>query len=163
MELLKLPAGRLATVFYKDEPQQHTRKTVTDSPTPPDMEKGSLDPALHPVLSGRSRRSGRSLQNQLDSKSQAFAWKDISLDIKTNEGTKRLLDSMDGEYAIRRVRSTTDVHNRLGHAGSADGFNGCIWSWQGNSIRIMQLAKLSISDHTSKHFGWTLDRRHNDR
>jgi len=101
MELHKLPAGRLATVFYKDEPQQHTRKTATESSIPADMEKGSSDSALHPVLSGRSRRSGRSLQNQLDRKGQAFAWKNVSLDIKTKEGTKRLLDSMDGEHGIR--------------------------------------------------------------
>jgi len=96
MELLKLPAGRLATVFYKDEPQEHTWKTAEESSTPADMEKGSSDSALRPVFSGRSRRSGRSLQNQ------AFAWKDVSLDIKTNKGTKRLLDSMDGEHAICR-------------------------------------------------------------
>lgn len=102
MELLKLPAGRLATVFYKDEPQQHTWKTAEESSTPADMEKGSSDSALRPVFSGRSRRSGRSLENQLDRKGQAFAWKDVSLDIKTNGGTKRLLDSMDGELAICR-------------------------------------------------------------
>ena len=99
MELLKLPAGRLATVFYKDEPRQNSEETTMEAHILPDAEKGTSDSVLHPVFSGRSRRSGNSVQNQLDRKGQAFAWKDVSLDIKTNEGTKRLLDSMDGKHA----------------------------------------------------------------
>ena len=127
MELLKLPAGRLATVFYKDEPQQRSGPTATDSSTPADEEKGHSDSVLHPVFSGRSRRSGRSLQDQLDRKGQAFAWKDVSFDIKTSEGTKRLLDSIDGEHSHAVVPAVSDGQSRMGYAGSADGSDGCIW------------------------------------
>lgn len=98
MELHKLPAGRLATVFYKDEPQSHSIENSTEMPAPSDVEKGTPDSVLQQVFSGRSKRRSNSLQNQLDRKGQAFAWKDVSLDIKTKEGTKRLLHSMDGEH-----------------------------------------------------------------
>lgn len=41
-------------------------------------------------------------QDQLDRKEHAFAWKNISLNIKTNDGKKSLLDGMDGELEVQR-------------------------------------------------------------
>ena len=98
MEILKLPAGRLATVFYKNEPRQY-QDARTDMPS--EMEKGSSDDTLQSIVPEKSRRSARNLQDQLDRKGHTFAWKNISLDIKTGDGKKRLLDGMDGELAMQ--------------------------------------------------------------
>ncbi len=102
MEILKLPAGRLATVYFKDTPQEHhDDDAVAKSDRPSLMEKGNSDQTLRPIVPERSRRSTRNIHDQLDRKGHAFAWKNITLDIKTNDGKKRLLDGMSGESAIQ--------------------------------------------------------------
>ena len=100
MEILKLPAGRLATVYYKNEPQEYQDEVVAKSDMPSKMEKGSSDETLQTIVPERSRRSARDPQDQLERKGHAFAWKSISLDIKTSEGKKRLLDNMDGKLVM---------------------------------------------------------------
>lgn len=102
MEILKLPAGRLATVFYKNEPQEHQNDDVAKVEMPSKMEKGSSDETLQTIAPERSRRSTRNLQEQLDRKGHTFAWKNISLDIKTSDGKKRLLDGIDGRLAMQK-------------------------------------------------------------
>ena len=102
MELLKLPAGRLATVFYKNEPQEPQCLAVEKPSMPSDVEKGSSDEELPPILAERSRRSGKASQDQMDRKGHAFAWKNISLDIKVDEGKKRLLDNLDGQLLNKK-------------------------------------------------------------
>ena len=101
MEIFKLPAGRLATVFYKNEPREYQDHIVAKSDLPSEMEKGSSDDTLQSIVPEKSRRSARNLQDQLDRKGHTFAWKDISLDIKTGEGKKRLLNGIDGESAMQ--------------------------------------------------------------
>ena len=100
MEILKLPAGRLATVFYKNEPQEYRDDTVAKAYIPSEVEKGSSDVTVRRIAPERSRRSARNQQDQLDRKGHVFAWKNIALDIKTSNGKKRLLDGMDGELPI---------------------------------------------------------------
>ena len=100
MEIFKLPAGRLATVFYKNEPQEYHDDIVAKPDVPSETEKGNPDGTLQTIIPERSRRSARNLQDQLDRKGHTFAWKNISLDIKTGDGKKRLLDGMDGESAM---------------------------------------------------------------
>ena len=100
MEILKLPAGRLATVFYKNEPSEYRDDVVAKSDLPSEMEKGSSDETLQTIAPERSRRSARNLQYQLDRKGHAFAWKNISLEIKTSDGKKCLLDCISGESAM---------------------------------------------------------------
>lgn len=102
MEILKLPAGHLATVFYKNEPKEYLDGAVATSDMPSEMEKGSSEETLHAIVPEKSRRSARSLRDQLDRKGHAFAWNNISLDIKTSGGKKRLLDGVDGELAMSR-------------------------------------------------------------
>ena len=99
MEIFKLPAGRLATVFYKNEPRKYQDDVVAKSDMPSEMEKGGSE-TLQTIVPERSRRSARNLQDHLDRKGHTFAWKNISLDIKTGDGKKRLLDGMDGELAM---------------------------------------------------------------
>ena len=101
MEIFKLPAGRLATVFYKEEPQEYQDSDIPKSDLPSEMEKGKSDGTLKRIRPARSRRSTRNIIDQIDRKGHTFAWKNISLDIKTDHGRKRLLDGMDGEFATQ--------------------------------------------------------------
>ena len=108
MEILKLPAGRLATVFYKNEPQEHQNDDVAKVDMPSKMEKGSSDETLQTIAPQRSRQSARNLQEQLDRKGHTFAWKNISLDIKTSDGKKRLLDGIDGKVGNAKMNYITE-------------------------------------------------------
>ena len=101
MEIFKLPAGRLATVFYKKEPQEYQDGVLPESDLPSEMEKGKSDETLQPIFSTKSRRSTRNIEDQLDRNGHSFAWKNISLDIKIDHGKKRLLDRVDGELATQ--------------------------------------------------------------
>ena len=101
MEIFKLPAGRLATVFYKNEPQEYQEDIAAKPDVPSEIEKGRSDNTLQSIVPERSRRSARNLQDQLDRKGHTFAWKNMSLDIKTGDGKKRLLDGIDGESAMQ--------------------------------------------------------------
>ena len=127
-ELLKVPAGRLATVFYKSVPQNHLLEKSTASS---DLEKG-VDELQPPIVLERSRRSGRSMRDPLDRKGQYFAWKDLCLDIKVQEGQKRLLEDVDGKFnaAAGFSRLKIDHEDRLGRSRADDSFDGRIWSWK---------------------------------
>lgn len=102
MEMLKLPAGRLATIFYKAEPQEFVYEKST---TPSDGESGAVDEDVPPITV-QSRQSGTSRRHFLDGEGHVFAWKNICLDIKSGEAKKSLLDNVDGKlfYAIFVVR-----------------------------------------------------------
>ena len=95
MERLKLPAGRLATVFYKIQPQNtgSARASVSG-----DVEKGTSDDTSAPISIERSRRSVRTPQDILSRKDHAFAWRNITLDLNVNGTHKRLLDGVDGKF-----------------------------------------------------------------
>ena len=101
MEIFKLPAGRLATVFYKKEPEEYQDSVVSRSDLPSEMEKGKSDETLQPIRPARSRRSTRNRVDQIHSKGHTFAWKNISLDIKADHSRKRLLDRIDGQLAAQ--------------------------------------------------------------
>ncbi|KAI0023474.1 ABC transporter PeaB1 [Xylariomycetidae sp. FL0641] len=90
MERYKLPAGRLATIFYKAEPHQVASLTGSDMS---DKEKGSTNdqdyppkgPQVESDLHTVSSHNGRSL-----------AWTNITLDLKTKGEEKRLLNNLNG-------------------------------------------------------------------
>ena len=131
MELLKLPAGRLATIFYKTEPQNLAFEKAV---IPSDIEKGgSSDDTLPPVVESRSKRSRKFSQDLLDRKGHVFAWKNITLDIKVDKEQKRLLDNVDGELiSIPRFRATkTEYCRRLGSSRTVDGSDGHVGGWKG--------------------------------
>ena len=129
MELLKLPAGRLATVFYNIEPS---------TPMSSDIEKGNPDETLPPIAVKESRGSATWSQDQSDRKGHNFAWKNISLDLKVNGEQRRLLENIDGELPgnIEYLRTTVDPWSRLGDQGSNDSTDGCVWSRKGRAILI---------------------------
>lgn len=93
MEMLKLPAGRLATVFYKAEPQDFISEKNS---TPFDSETGSADEDQPPV-NVHSRQTVMPPGDLLDQEGHVFAWKDICLRINSGGTEKRLLDNVDGK------------------------------------------------------------------
>jgi ATP-binding cassette subfamily G (WHITE) protein 2 (SNQ2) len=99
MEMLKLPAGRLATIFYKAEPQDFASEKNS---TPSDAESGAVDEGLPPITV-QSRQSGTSRRHILGVEGHVFAWKNICLDIKSGEAKKRLLDNLDGKSSLRHL------------------------------------------------------------
>ena len=130
MEFLRVPAGRLATVFYKTEPQG---LTSNQSSLPFDVEKANSDETLPPITQEKSKRSARISRELSDTKGHAFAWKNISLDIKVNGDRKRLLDGIDGKLSYFKGCATFFNHwDRLCKQRSNDRFDGCIGSWEGD-------------------------------
>ena len=96
MERFKPAAGKLATVFYKQGTlgdQQPPLKTDVESPedksepqsmTDTDRSWSEKDPTPRDVTSALSRVKAE----------HAFVWKDLSLEIKTESQTKRLLNNV---------------------------------------------------------------------
>ena len=95
MELLKLPAGRLATVFYKNEPQESQSLAMETFLESSNTEKASSEETLPPLIEKASRRSAK--QVQMETKRHAFAWKNLTLDLKLGDGKQRLLENVDGK------------------------------------------------------------------
>lgn len=87
MEHYKLPAGRLATIFYKTEPRR--LKTETDS-CGSDQEKGSMNPDVPPMPTSTHTHSVS------DHNGRTLAWKNLTLELKTGSGMTRLLDNLSG-------------------------------------------------------------------
>lgn len=89
MELYRVPAGRLATIFY-NSPQRFFKRDQSDS------EKGKHDDSVPPTPqhNGLTQtvsdvvRHGRTL-----------GWRNVSLELKLKEGTRSLLDNIDGNRA----------------------------------------------------------------
>ena len=92
MEMLKLPAGRLATVFYKADPKE---LVAAKSSASSDPEKGEVDTDSPPFLSPNTQSAA--LHKGLSRREEhVSAWKDISVDIEVGGSEKRLLDNIDG-------------------------------------------------------------------
>ncbi len=93
MERLKLPAGRLATIFYRVEPED---SSFDKSSVSSDSEKGIVDEDIHPITV-RSRNSIPPSKEFMDREGHVFAWRDICLNIGSGGEKKRLLDNVDGK------------------------------------------------------------------
>ncbi|KAF2181432.1 ABC transporter [Zopfia rhizophila CBS 207.26] len=91
MELFKTPAGRLATVFFKAKPGEFAQSSDSDS----DTEKGKVDDTAPPITQQISSRL-RHTRSTVEAEDHAFAWNNITLDLKTKDGEKRLLDNLSG-------------------------------------------------------------------
>ncbi|KAL1878531.1 hypothetical protein VTK73DRAFT_7872 [Phialemonium thermophilum] len=97
MERYKLPAGRLATVFFKAEPDEIRVKspgTSSDS----DREKGEVDGDAPPLTQPHSRasRASRQVSAMSQHPRRPLVWHDLSLDVKVKGESRRLLDHLDG-------------------------------------------------------------------
>lgn len=96
MEMLKLPARRLATIFYKAEPQEFVSEKSTALSG---VESGAVHEDVPPITV-QSRQSGTSRRHFLRGEGPVFAWKNICLDVKSGEAKKRLLDNLDGKSSL---------------------------------------------------------------
>ncbi|KAL1636602.1 hypothetical protein SLS56_001187 [Neofusicoccum ribis] len=86
MERYKLPAGRLATVFYKTEPRAGVSER---SSLASDSEKSGMDDDVPPVA-----RVAVKAQAVSSHDGRTLAWKNIGLELKVHDETKRLLDDL---------------------------------------------------------------------
>ncbi|KAF2135661.1 uncharacterized protein K452DRAFT_322935 [Aplosporella prunicola CBS 121167] len=91
MERYKLPAGRLATIFYKGEPKIFT--SGASSPVS-DPEKTVSDEDVPPITRGAAK--GQAWESVSSHNGRTLAWKDLSLELKVDNETKRLLDNISG-------------------------------------------------------------------
>lgn len=101
MERYKLPAGRLATIFYKAEPKAVA--SVASSSTS-DNEKGGLDEDVPPRSADLV--TAQALQAVSSHDGRVLAWKNIVLELKVHGKVKRLLDGISGK--TRRTPRTPD-------------------------------------------------------
>lgn len=90
MEHYKLPAGRLATIFYKAKPKEVVSEVSSEAS---DHEKGGLDPDVPPIGLVASRAPSQSVSSH---SGRTLAWRNITLELKVDGQVKRLLDGLDG-------------------------------------------------------------------
>ncbi|KAI1819611.1 ABC transporter [Xylaria intraflava] len=95
MEFYKLPAGRLATIFYKTEPKAVAKVSATSSDIS-DGEKGGVTEDVPPEGSMGILPADTPLNLVSNHNGRTLAWKDITLELKVGGETKRLLDGLSG-------------------------------------------------------------------
>lgn len=92
MERYKLPAGRLATIFYRAEPKDITTEIQAHES---DQEKGpKFDgdvPPISTIPSTEAQPRDISTHN-----GRTLVWKNLTLDLKFHGENKRLLDGLSG-------------------------------------------------------------------
>ncbi|KAK0634251.1 ABC transporter PeaB1 [Bombardia bombarda] len=98
MERYKLPAGRLATIFFKAEPKAFAAVSTDSSLHSSDHEKGSIDdkdvpPRTSEVMVAPEKHA---LQSVTSHNGRTLAWKNITLELKVDGGSRRLLDGLSG-------------------------------------------------------------------
>nr|B6RAL1.1 RecName: Full=ABC transporter patM; AltName: Full=Patulin biosynthesis cluster protein M [Penicillium expansum]ABN48540.1 ABC transporter [Penicillium expansum]AIG62140.1 ABC transporter [Penicillium expansum] len=104
MEMLKTPAGQLATVFYKSSPGVTHRRDKIDSETGQDQGNESSE-----MSAGQSNDALRLQEHQGPDKSHNLAWTNLCLDIKTKEGDQRLLNNLSGSVKSGQLKALMGV------------------------------------------------------
>nr|ABD66573.1 ABC transporter [Penicillium griseofulvum] len=102
MEMLKTPAGKLATVFYKSGPRGIHRRDKVDSETGPVRETVEIS-------GGQINGEHRSQEHQDSDKSHNLAWTNLCLDIKTKDGEQRLLNNLSGSVKSGQLKALMGV------------------------------------------------------
>ncbi|KAH6651607.1 ABC transporter [Truncatella angustata] len=87
MDRYKLPAGHLATIFYKTDPKSVDLAMSSNSS---DTEKGATDQDTPPVTTQPSLPFVASHNGRM------LAWENLTLELKVGSETKRLLDNLSG-------------------------------------------------------------------
>ncbi|KAI9166308.1 ABC transporter patM [Paramyrothecium foliicola] len=90
MERYKLPAGKLATIFYKSDPR--TAASISASASSSDAETGTKDPDVPPLTSGDQTP----IESVSSHNGRTLSWSDITLELKVDGQSKRLLDNLSG-------------------------------------------------------------------
>lgn len=91
MERYKLPAGRLATIFYKANPNNFPAKNISGS----DSEIGVISDEDIPPTAGDLLEKPTSYRVTAHN-GRTLAWKNVTLEIVTKDGRRRLLDNLSG-------------------------------------------------------------------
>lgn len=116
MEWYKLPAGRLATIFYKTNPEALLLMRSSNSS---DTEKGAGTdkdiPPQGPVLATTSTLHEVSSYN-----GRSLAWKNIVLDLSINGKERRLLDGLSGKRLLYFKVCRHEYTDRAFHVGSVE-------------------------------------------
>lgn len=89
MELYKIPAGRLATIFYHSPSGHFYRRSPIDS------EKGIPDEDTPPISQSGVLRQPTSVDGVR--KGRTLAWRNVRLELNMKDGKRTLLDNLDGE------------------------------------------------------------------
>ncbi|TGJ84785.1 hypothetical protein E0Z10_g3954 [Xylaria hypoxylon] len=95
MEFYKLPAGRLATIFYKTEPKAVAKASATSSDIS-DGEKGSVNEDAPPESSPGIFTAHAPLNSVSTHNGRTLSWQNITLELKVSGEVKRLLDGLSG-------------------------------------------------------------------
>ncbi|KAF7524357.1 hypothetical protein PCG10_005841 [Penicillium crustosum] len=103
MEMLKTPAGQLATVFYRKGPRVHRRDKI-DSETGSDRGNESLE-----TSAGQSNDLHQLQEHQYPDKSHNLTWTNLCLDIKGKEGDQRLLSNLSGLVKSGQLKALMGV------------------------------------------------------
>ncbi|KAI1263589.1 ABC transporter [Xylariaceae sp. FL1019] len=98
MEFYKLPAGRLATIFYKAEPNAVAKASTTSSAETSDGEKGATGEDAPPVNTRQLLSSPvpHTIHSVSSHNGRTLAWENITLELKVGDELKRLLDGLSG-------------------------------------------------------------------
>lgn len=104
MERIKLPAGSLATVFYRgmDSKKQLPRTQSTTS----DLENGSVD---HDVPPEPTRPASLIRNATLEQNPRTLTWNNLSLEVKTKDGQRRLLNDLNGSVSSGQMKALMGV------------------------------------------------------
>ncbi|KAF3401974.1 Brefeldin A resistance protein [Penicillium rolfsii] len=104
MEMLKTPAGRLATVFYKSVPRGGNLKITLDSETGFVDGNGRLD-----IPAGRSTQEDSPREKHDSDNSHTLSWTTLCLDLKTKGGERRLLNNLSGSVKSGQLKALMGV------------------------------------------------------
>ncbi|KAH8434304.1 uncharacterized protein LDX57_011950 [Aspergillus melleus] len=104
MERLKQPAGRLATVFYRGmgSRDKHSSKNRSDK------ESGEMEDDVPPEIAPQSSTVQPALSHAYEHHG-TLTWRNFSLDVKTKDGERRLLDSLDGSAQSGQMKALMGV------------------------------------------------------
>ncbi|PLB53350.1 ABC transporter [Aspergillus steynii IBT 23096] len=100
MERLKQPAGRLATVFYRG--MEPGSRNTSDKES--GEEKDDVPPEIAPQSSTIQAALSRAYEHH-----GTLTWKEFSLVVKTKDGERRLLDSLDGSAQSGHMKALMGV------------------------------------------------------
>ena len=102
MERFKMPAGKLATVFFSREVAAPQQKSDVESQQSSSSggekaeEYDETEDAPSPLPQHQHAEIVRT--------ERTFSWKELSIDVKTADGTKRLLDNVSGQQHVRTTK-----------------------------------------------------------
>lgn len=144
MERLKQPAGRLATIFYRGL-NPNTSSTLPGSKSS-DQESGEVDLEVPPMQSEAPVRSCVAIEH----KSRSLTWKGLSFDVKTKEGEKRLLSSLNGSVYSGQMKALMGVSG----AGKTTLLNALAGRSKGTLTGKLELNGQVLPKSFNRHMGY---------